>query len=131
MVKVTYGWMLVLALCSPLAHSDSAPTGRNPFQPAASHAAGGDEITRWRLEGVIGDSAGWSGWLSVPGERWLMVNVGDTLASTGWTVSAIDQHSVQVEKSVVDAAGQARHWVRTLPVARSSRNDAIRCVFQR
>ncbi|MBT9430524.1 MULTISPECIES: hypothetical protein [Symbiopectobacterium] len=55
-----------------------------------------------------------------------MVNVGDALASTGWTISAIDEHGVQVEKSVVDVTGQARHWVRTLPVARSSRHGEIR-----
>lgn len=125
-MKMTHGWMLVLALCSPVALSDIARTGRDPFQPATGHAVGGDDIAQWRLEGVIGDTSGWSGWLSVPGERWLMVNVGDALASTGWTISAIDEHGVQVEKSVVDATGQARHWVRTLPVARSSRNSAIR-----
>lgn len=125
-MKATHGWMLVLALCSPVALSDLARTGRDPFQPAARHTVDGDEIARWRLEGVIGDTAGWSGWLSAPGEPWLMVNVGDALASTGWTICAIDDHGVLVEKSVVDATGQARHWVRTLPVARSSRHGAIR-----
>lgn len=130
-MKVAHGWMLVLALCLPVALSDIAYAGRDPFQPIGRHAAGGDELARWRLEGVIGDSAGWAGWLSVPGEPWLMVNVGDALASTGWTVSAIDQHGVQVEKSVVDATGQARHWVRTLPATQSAHNDAIRRVFQR
>ncbi|MBG6242620.1 MAG: DUF2531 family protein [Candidatus Symbiopectobacterium sp. Dall1.0] len=125
-MKVTYGWILVLTLYSPVALSDLAGTGRDPFQPVARHTVDGDEIMRWRLEGVIGDSAGWSGWLSTPGEPWLMVSVGDELASTGWTISAIDEHGVQVEKSVVDVTGQARHWVRTLPVARSSRHGAIR-----
>lgn len=125
-MKATHGWMLVLALYSPVVLSDIARAGRDPFQPAARHAAGGDDITRWRLEGVIGDSAGWSGWLSVPGERWLMVSVGDALVSSGWTVSAIDEHGVQVEKSVVDATGQARRWVRMLPATRSSRSGAIR-----
>lgn len=125
-MKVTHGWMLALALCSPIALSDIARTGRDPFQPARGHADHGDEIAQWRLEGVIGDTAGWSGWLSTPGARWRMVNVGDALASTGWTVSAIDEQGVQVEKSVVDATGQTRHWVRTLPVARSSHNGAIR-----
>lgn len=69
-MKATHGWMLVLALHSPLALSDIARTGRDPFQPATRLAADEDDITQWRLEGVIGDSTGWSGWLSVSGERW-------------------------------------------------------------
>lgn len=125
-MKVTYVWMLSLALCLLVALSHIACAERNPFRHATGHAVGGDDIAQWRLEGVIGDTSGWSGWLSAPGARWLMVNVGDVLASTGWTVSAIDEHSVQVEKLVVDATGQTRHWVRTLPVARSSHNGAIR-----
>lgn len=116
-MKSVRGWMLTMTLLPPVVHSDTPPVGRNPFQPMAERVSGEDAIALWRLEGVIGQVTGWSGWISAPGQGWVMVNVGDAVATTGWVVRAIDECGVQVEKCVVDASGDERQWVRKLPAA--------------
>ncbi|MFT8209859.1 MAG: HofP DNA utilization family protein [Symbiopectobacterium sp.] len=122
MMNLTYGGMLVVALLPSVVHSDTAPQGRDPFLPITGRFSGEDAIAQWRLEGLIGHSTRWSGWLSAPRQGWVMVNVGDAVANTGWVVSAINEHGVQIEKRVMDSTGHERSWTRKLPAAWSSQS---------
>lgn len=114
-MKWRQGGVLAMALLSPMVHSNTVSVERDIFQPITGHIPSEDAIALWVLEGVIGHSTGWSGWLSAPGQGWVMVNVGDAVATTGWVVITIDEYGVEVEKRVMDAAGREQRWGWKLP----------------
>ncbi|MFP1953186.1 HofP DNA utilization family protein [Lonsdalea quercina] len=84
---------LSLALASGASRSSSlvSERERDPFQPQAAPCAMSASPNQWRLQGLIGDTSRWVGWVKQAENGWLRVRYDEAITQTEGLKARLDQ----------------------------------------
>ncbi|WP_304162676.1 HofP DNA utilization family protein [Lonsdalea britannica] len=63
---------------------------RDPFQPQTAHCVMPASTAQWRLQGLVGDTSRWVGWVKQAGNVWLRVKYDETVPPTDGIVAQLD-----------------------------------------
>ncbi|MFP1827128.1 HofP DNA utilization family protein [Lonsdalea quercina] len=80
--------LAVVCLSLALASGAATPSGltpeeeRDPFQPQTAHCVMLASTRPWRLQGLVGDSSRWVGWVKQAENGWLRVRYDETATPT-------------------------------------------------
>ncbi|WP_191091668.1 HofP DNA utilization family protein [Affinibrenneria salicis] len=73
-----------------------AASARDPFQPLnGAFCAPAETFSGWRMRGVIGQNARWSGWLAQQAAGWRKINTGDVLPGA-WRIVRLDKRGAEL-----------------------------------
>lgn len=64
---------------------------RDPFLPQTAHCVIPTSTGQWRLQGLVGDTARWVGWVRQAENEWLKVKYGEAVASTDDIIARLDR----------------------------------------
>ena len=63
---------------------------RDPFQPQTAHCVMPASTAQWRLQGLVGDTSRWVGWVKQAGNGWLRVKYDEAVTPTDGIVAQLD-----------------------------------------